>query len=174
MAAVCEETSDMRTIASLSNRHVYSAGAHRRRERRVFVTAVLAALRPETGELELVRAGHNPPLLVRAGGEISFLKPSGLAFGMADAGTFDPKLGVETVVLAPGDLVLLYSDGITEAMDREAGQFSEERLIANLREPADAATLCARIVDAVNAFAAGAPQHDDMSLVVVRRTPFPG
>jgi serine phosphatase RsbU (regulator of sigma subunit) len=174
LSAVCEQTSDVRTIASLSNRHVYSAGAHRRRERRVFVTAVLAALRPETGELELVRAGHNPPLLVRAGGEVSFLKPSGLAFGMADAGTFDPKLGVETVVLAPGDFVLLYSDGITEAMDRQEDQFSEERLIASLREPADAATLCARIVDAVNAFAAGAPQHDDMSLVVVRRTPVSG
>jgi len=76
--------------------------------------------------------------------------------------------------LAPGDLVLLYSDGITEAMDRTEAQFSEERLIAALREPAgaanDAAALCARIVDAVNAFAAGAPQHDDMTLVAIRRT----
>jgi serine phosphatase RsbU (regulator of sigma subunit) len=170
LAAICEETGDVRSIASLSNRQVYSAGAHRRRERRVFVTAVLAALRPETGEMELVRAGHNPPLLVRAGGEISFLKPAGIAFGMAGAGTFDPRLGVETVVLAPGDLVLLYSDGITEAMDRTEAQFSEERLIAALREPAGAAELCARIVDAVNAFAAGAPQHDDMTLVAVRRT----
>lgn len=170
LAAICEETGDVRSIASLSNRQVYAAGAHRRRERRVFVTAVLAALRPETGEMELVRAGHNPPLLVRAGGEISFLKPAGIAFGMADAGAFDPRLGVETVVLAPGDLVLLYSDGITEAMDRTETQFSEERLIAALREPAGAAGLCARIVDAVNAFAAGAPQHDDMTLVAVRRT----
>lgn len=170
LAAVCEETSDVHTIASLSNRHVYSAGAHRRREGRVFVTAALAALRPETGELELVRAGHNPPLLVRSGGETSFLKPSGLAFGMAAAGTFDPRLGVETVVLAPGDLILLYSDGITEAMNLEADQFSEERLVAALSEPGDAVTICARIVDAVNAFAAGAPQHDDMTLVVVRRT----
>jgi sigma-B regulation protein RsbU (phosphoserine phosphatase) len=59
-------------------------------------------------------------------------------------------------------------------MDRQEDQFSEERLIASLREPADAAALCARIVDAVNAFAAGAPQHDDMSLVVVRRTPVSG
>ena len=170
LAAICEETADLRTIASLSNRHVYSAGAHRRRERRVFVTAVLAALRPETGEMELVRAGHNPPLLVRAGGEISFLKPAGLAFGMAAGGTFDPRFGVETVVLEPGDLVLLYSDGITEAMDRREAQFSEERLIAAMREPANAAELCARIVGAVNAFAAGAPQHDDMTLVAIRRT----
>jgi len=174
LAAVCEETSDVRNIAALCNRQVYSAGAHRRRERRVFVTAVLAALRPGTGEMELVRAGHNPPLLVRAGGEISFLKPAGLAFGMAGAGAFDPRLGAETVVLAPGDLVLLYSDGITEAMDRTEAQFSEERLIAALSAPADApndaAALCARIVDAVNAFAAGAPQHDDMTLVAIRRT----
>ncbi len=173
LAAVCEETSDLRTIASLSNRHVYSAGAHRKRERRVFVTAALAALRPETGELELVRAGHNPPLLVRAGGETSFLKPSGLAFGMAPGGTFDPRLGVEALTLEPGDLLVLYSDGITEAMDREEDQFSEDRLVAVLREPGhaaeSAAALCARIVDAVNGFAAGAPQHDDMSLVVVRR-----
>jgi serine phosphatase RsbU (regulator of sigma subunit) len=170
LAAICEETADVRTIASLSNRHVYSAGAHKRRERRVFVTAVLAALRPETGEMELVRAGHNPPLLARAGGKISFLKPAGLAFGMASGGTFDPIFGVETVMLKPGDLVLLYSDGITEAMDRTEEQFSEERLIAALREPAGAAELCTRIVDAVNAFAAGAPQHDDMTLVAVRRT----
>jgi serine phosphatase RsbU (regulator of sigma subunit) len=170
LAAVCEETSDVRVIASLMNRHVYSAGAHRKRERRVFVTAILAALQPDTGELQLIRAGHNPPLLVRANGETSFLKPSGLALGMAAPGTFDPRLSAESVKLAPGDLLLLYSDGITEAMDRETQQFSEERLVATVIEPAGAAALCARIVDAVNAFAAGEAQHDDMSLVVVRRT----
>ncbi len=89
---------------------------------------------------------------------------------MAAARVFDPRLGRETVTLAPGDLLLLYSDGITEAMDREQDQFGEERLAEALREPADSATVCARIVDAVNAFAAGAPQHDDMTLVVIRRT----
>ncbi len=170
LASVCEETSDVERIASLSNLHIYAAGTRGRRDRRVFVTAVLAALRPETGEIELVRAGHNPPLLVRNADGISFLKPSGIAFGMAAARVFDPRLGRETVVLAPGDLLLLYSDGITEAMDREQDQFGEERLVEALREPADSATLCARIVDAVNTFAAGAPQHDDMTLVVIRRT----
>ncbi len=75
LASVCEETSDVERIASLSNLHIYSAGTRGKRDRRVFVTAALAALRPETGEVELVRAGHNPPLLARAGGEISFLKP---------------------------------------------------------------------------------------------------
>ena len=170
LAAVCEETSDVQSIASLSNRHIYSAGARGRRDRRVFVTAVLAALRPETGEIELVRAGHNPPLLVRASGEVSFLKPSGLAFGMAAPGVFDPRLGRESVVLAPGDCLLLYSDGITEAMDREQGQFGEERLIEALREPADSASICTRIMEAVNAFAAGAPPHDDATLVVICRT----
>jgi serine phosphatase RsbU (regulator of sigma subunit) len=170
LAAVCEETSDMQRIAALANRHIYSAGARGRRDRRVFVTAVLAALRPETGEIELVRAGHNPPLLVRCGGEVTFLKPSGIAFGMAGPVVFDPRLGREIVVLEPGDLLLLYSDGITEAMDREQAQFGEERLIEALREPADSAAICARIVDAVNAFAAGAPRHDDMTLVVILRT----
>lgn len=171
LAAVCEETSDVQSIASLSNRHIYSAGARGKRDRRVFVTAALAALRPETGEIELVRAGHNPPLLVRAGGEVSFLKPSGLAFGMAAPGVFDPRLGRESVVLEPGDVLLLYSDGITEAMDREQEQFGEERLIEALREPGDSATICTRIMDAVNAFAAGAPPHDDATLVVLCRRP---
>ncbi|MDR3717577.1 MAG: PP2C family protein-serine/threonine phosphatase [Bryobacteraceae bacterium] len=170
LAAVCEETSDVQRIAALANRHIYSAGARGKRDRRVFVTAALAALRPESGEIELARAGHNPPLLVRSGGEIAFLKPSGIAFGMAGPVVFDPHLGRETVVLEPGDLLLLYSDGITEAMDREQAQFGEERLVEALREPADSAAICARIVDAVNAFAAGAPQHDDMTLVVIRRT----
>jgi len=170
LAAVCEETSDVRRIASLSNQHIYSAGTRGRRDRRVFVTAVLAALRPETGEVEMVRAGHNPPLLVRRGGEFTFLKPSGIAFGMAVPRVFDPRLGRETVVLEAGDVLLLYSDGITEAMDREQDQFGEERLIAALLEPADSAAICARIVDAVDTFAAGAPQHDDMTLVVIRRT----
>ena len=170
LASVCEETSDVERIASLSNLHIYSAGTRGKRDRRVFVTAALAALRPETGEVELVRAGHNPPLLARMGGEVSFLKPSGLAFGMAPARVFDPRLGRETVVLAPGDLLLLYSDGITEAMDREQDQFGEDRLVEALREPSDSTTVCARIVDAVAAFAAGAPQHDDMTLVVIRRT----
>jgi len=170
LAAACEEAADVQRIAALANRHIYSAGARGRHDRRVFVTAVLAALRPETGEIELTRAGHNPPLLVRANGEIRFVKPSGIAFGMAGPAVFDPRLGCETVTLAPGDLLLLYSDGITEAMDRDQDQFGEERLIAALREPAGAAALCATIVDAVNAFADGAPRHDDMTLVVIRRT----
>jgi sigma-B regulation protein RsbU (phosphoserine phosphatase) len=55
-------------------------------------------------------------------------------------------------------------------MDREQSEFGEERLVEALREPGDSAAICARIVDAVNAFAAGAPQHDDMTLVVIRRT----
>jgi sigma-B regulation protein RsbU (phosphoserine phosphatase) len=107
---------------------------------------------------------------VRADGECSFLKPSGLAFGLSGAGTFDSRLALETISLEAGDLLALYSDGISEAMDREEAEFGEYRLAEVLKQPAEASALCTRVIEAVRTFANGAPQHDDMTLVIVRRT----
>jgi serine phosphatase RsbU (regulator of sigma subunit) len=169
LAAVCEQTAELERIAALLNRHLYAAGGRGRGQRKVFVTAALAALRPESGAVEIARAGHNPPLLVRADGQTAFLKPSGLAFGMVPPAVFDPRLNLQTVTLERGDALVLYSDGISEGMDREQEQFGEERLIETLREPGSAQALCGGIIEAVRDFAAGAAQHDDMTLVVIKR-----
>jgi len=170
LAAICEEASEPARIAMLANRNIHAAGGRGRGQRKVFITAALAALRPESGEVEIVRAGHNPPLLANASDGMSFVKPSGLAFGLVGPGLFDPRLTSQKVSLAPGATLVLYSDGITEAMDREGNLFGEERLAETLRAPSSARELCTRIVEAVNTFVGGAAQHDDMTLVVVRRT----
>ena len=117
-----------------------------------------------------MRAGHNPPLLARMGGEVSFLKPSGLAFGKAPARVFDVCVwGGRPSCLCWGDLLLLYSDGINLGMDREQDQFGEDRLVEHCAshriQPRFAQESCTPSPPS----AAGAPQHDDMTLVPPRR-----
>jgi sigma-B regulation protein RsbU (phosphoserine phosphatase) len=90
---------------------------------------------------------------------------------MASSTLFDPLLCSETVTLQPGDTLVLYSDGIPEAMDPESGQFGEERMVASLRAAAgeSASAQCSALVERAKEFARGAAQHDDMTLVVLRR-----
>ena len=169
LAAICEETGDLSLIAELCNRHIYAAGGRGTAQRKVFVTAALAALEPASGEIEIARAGHNPPLLLRASGAAEYLMPAGLAFGLVPTGVFRPRLKLQSLRLEPGDTLILYSDGITEAMNLDEEQFEEGRLMDVCRQPGDSAELCARIVAAVQSFAGAAPQHDDMTIVVLKR-----
>ena len=137
-------------------------------ESSMFVTAFYLAL-GEDGGIEFVNAGHNPPLLVRANGETEWLAQE----------VHGPVLGVlpdvawrqETARLAPGDTLVLYTDGITEAINADMDAFGEERLVETVQayHTAPVRDLSARIVEAVNDFAAGQPQFDDMTLVVLRR-----
>jgi sigma-B regulation protein RsbU (phosphoserine phosphatase) len=116
------------------------------------------------GELELVNAGHCPPLLVR-GGEVEEIAPTGLPLGVATGMPY----GSRRLRLSPGDRLVLYSDGLTEALDASGSPYGEERLFAILRrstqlEPGDA---IATILSDLSAFLAGAPRSDDLTLMIV-------
>ena len=133
-----------------------------------FATAFLGFLSAETGKLRYASAGHDPSILVRAGGEVELLMPTGMPLGLMPEATYSAS----QTTLEAGDTLVLYTDGITEASNPEDEMFERERLIEICREhraeaPAD---LAASIEEAVDAFVAGCPYLDDRTLVIVHRS----
>jgi serine phosphatase RsbU (regulator of sigma subunit) len=132
-----------------------------------FITFFFSVLDPKTGDLAFANAGHNPPIVMRASGESEMLDDGGPVLGVLPLARY----GERRAHLDPGDMLVLYSDGVTEATNHAYDEFGEQRLIEVLRchrkEPA------AEIVEAVTAavaeFAAGAPPADDITLVVAKR-----
>jgi serine phosphatase RsbU (regulator of sigma subunit)/pSer/pThr/pTyr-binding forkhead associated (FHA) protein len=132
-----------------------------------YVTFFLASLDPATGRLDYVNAGHNPPLLVRAGGEVEKLTEGGLVLGMFDTYGYDGG----TVEMRRGDTLVVYSDGVTETWDPGGEEFGEERLVAlAVRERAlGAEELQDAIIREIERFEEGARATDDRTLVVLKR-----
>jgi sigma-B regulation protein RsbU (phosphoserine phosphatase) len=137
-----------------------------------YVTAILLALDPGTGRCSYVNAGHTEGLLVRADGAIEVLPPTGFALGLFP-GTSYGEGGFD---LNPGDVVALYSDGVTEAFNPAEEEFGTARLMATLRRSrgASAEEIVNVVLAEIDAFATGLPQHDDLTLMVVRRELEPG
>ena len=133
----------------------------------MFVTAALARLDPAGRTLTLCSAGHNPVLLVRAGGaEAEQLGSHGTPMGFLGGARY----GRSERPLSSGDLVVLYTDGVTEATRADAEMFGEERLVEVVRRHArgTADEVLAAVLDAVGAFRGRETQEDDVSLMVVR------
>jgi len=134
-----------------------------------FITLFLGAVDPAGGELRFANAGHNPPFLFRQDGEVLTLKDGGPVLGLFAGMRYDEfRCG-----LGPGDLLLLYSDGVTEAVNLAGEEFGEERLIdlVKSRAGASAAAIVAEIQTAVEQWAAGQPASDDITVVAARRVP---
>jgi sigma-B regulation protein RsbU (phosphoserine phosphatase) len=144
------------------NRHILASSAANK-----FITLLMAELDAATGELTFVNAGHNPGLVVRVGGEVERLDSGGLPVGLLPGSRYQGG----SITLAPGDLLCLYSDGITECVSPEDEELGEERLIELLRSVASepVAEIVARVDREVTDFAAGQDQFDDQTLVLVRR-----
>ena len=143
----------------------------------LFVTVFYGILDPAAHTLTYCNAGHNPPCLLTApvGYQVQALGPTGGALGIADDWTWEQR----TVRLAPGDTLVLYSDGITEAQNAEMSLFGEERLRqviqAHLGSPGSKTARAQDLLDAVLAevrvHAGGAAQSDDITLMVLAREP---
>jgi phosphoserine phosphatase RsbU/P len=153
-------------IAELANQ--MSAAVFRSSDPGRFVTGVVGVLDTGSGSLRYVNAGHPPPCLVSRGGEITSLEATGVPFGVLPA--FKYEAG-ETVV-APGDLLAVFSDGIPEAQ-RGDEFFDDARVHEALREAAKAPNLAAArrgIVERVDAFSSGSGRSDDLTLFLARRS----
>lgn len=133
-----------------------------------YATFFYGELDPATRRLTYVNAGHNAPMLFRAGGTLERLPATGPVVGLVEAGRFEQK----SVEVARGDLLIVYSDGISEAMNRRDEEWGESLLAAAATAafPCEAQSLIDKLFVAADAFADGAMQHDDMTLVVVRMT----
>jgi sigma-B regulation protein RsbU (phosphoserine phosphatase) len=148
------------------NRHVRESSTPNK-----FITLLTAELDWAAHRLTYINAGHNPGLVLAWDGAVRHLPASGLPLGMFDAVSYQPG----SVELGPGDLVCLYSDGITEASDTLGQEFGSERLAELLRAHRDE-TLpeVVRAIDAaVTAHAQGEPQGDDQTVVLIRRAASP-
>jgi serine phosphatase RsbU (regulator of sigma subunit) len=134
-----------------------------------FVTFCVAALTPDSGEIAYCNAGHNPPLLLRAGGTHEYLSPTGPIIGISAQFTY----GEITCRMLPGDILALYSDGVTEACDPvHEEEFGEERLLRALISNSHSApaSIIDAIVGEIAAFTGNAPLSDDVTLVVLKRS----
>ncbi len=134
-----------------------------------FVSLFYGVLDPSSGNLTYCNAGHNPPFLVRASGKIDRLPSSGTILGIFP----DLAYEVSTARLEPGDVLTLFSDGVTEENNPSGEEFGESRLAQVLLEKGrgPAAGLVDGIRQAVLSWAAGAPAADDVTVVVARRLP---
>jgi sigma-B regulation protein RsbU (phosphoserine phosphatase) len=139
-----------------------------------FVTFFLAHLDPESGAIRYVNAGHNPPLLVRANGEVELLHEGGMVLGLMEGAPY-----VEgACVFDQGDTLVVYSDGVTETWNAADEEFGEENLADVILKGrgGDAAALQKAILDELEIFSDGAKSTDDRTLIVVKRgrSPAPG
>jgi len=130
----------------------------------MFVTLFLGILNIRTGELAYANGGHNPPYLLRAGGEVTTLEMTGgVALGVVENFAFQSR----HVTLAPGDALFLYTDGVTEAMNAQDELYGEERLVPVLERLRDAPMkgLIEGVTVSIQAFTRGAPQTDDITMM---------
>jgi sigma-B regulation protein RsbU (phosphoserine phosphatase) len=133
---------------------------------RHLITAFLAELDTATRSLTWVNAGHNPPILLRSGGALEYLKDGGLPLGAFTASRYESGRSE----LHNGDSLCIYTDGVIEAVDESGAEYGEERfarLVAGLGN-ADAAASLTRIFESVDRFAGAAPQYDDITCLILR------
>ncbi len=157
---------DMQTplseMALKLNTIVYNASTSDR-----FITFFIAILNPQNGELEIVNAGHNPPLILRKDNTIEKIDAGGVAFGMFDMGLpFDG----EKIILEKGERLFIFSDGIPEAMDKDENEYSDERLDDYfINNKLSSNEFINSIVKDVKAHANGEQQSDDITAIYLIR-----
>jgi serine phosphatase RsbU (regulator of sigma subunit)/pSer/pThr/pTyr-binding forkhead associated (FHA) protein len=141
-----------------------NAGLFRRAIEARFLTAFYGIMHPD-GSLTYTNAGHNPPILVTRTG-IKRLEAGGVVLGLFEGATFDQ----ETLVLAPGDLLLAFSDGVTEAMNAAGDEFGDEHLVdlMNGRHGHEPQAVLDDLMKEVKAFCGDALQSDDVTMMAVR------
>lgn len=155
--------SDLAGLMKQINSLVYEASTSNR-----YATFFYAQYEPATRKLTYVNAGHNPPFLIRKSGEVVRLEEGGAVVGMLPSILVNYKQG--EIELQTGDLLVGYTDGISEAMNPQEDEWSEDAMLEELKKVHEkpAVEILPYIVACADEFASGAKQHDDMTMIVVK------
>ena len=164
-AAVQLETNEPRKLGDVArhlNKELYALQDDAR-----FVTVLLGELEPRSGRLKYINCGHNPALLVRGdGGKTIWLHASCTPVGMSP----EMNCSLEEITLAPGDIMVWYTDGLTDASNRDAKEFGTERLLESVRvhSGGSAREICDDLWRDVAAFTQRDSLDDDLTLMVIK------
>jgi phosphoserine phosphatase RsbU/P len=133
---------------------------------RRFTTAFLAEYVPSTRTLTYINAGHNNPMLRRAGGQFERLEAGGIPLGILDIATYETA----SVTLAPGDWLVIFTDGVIEAINDGDEEYGENRLIQriNLGMNLTPAQMLQQVMADLDAFVGSTPQHDDITCMLIK------
>ena len=163
-----DETISPRLVLNKVNKLLY-----RNIEKNSFVSMFYAVLDTQKKDITFARAGHNPGIMInQKDGSNQELNTDGIALGLEEGAVFNRTLKEHTITLAVGDTLVFYTDGFTEAMNRHKEEFGEERLIRLISEHRH---LCSQdlievLVKNIKGFTKEMPQHDDMTIVVIKLT----
>jgi len=169
-AAVQLETNETRKLSDVANqlnKELFTLQDEGR-----FVTVLLGELDPRSGQLKYINCGHNPALLVRGdGGDAVWLDASCTPLGMS------PEMdgALEEITLAPGDIMVWYTDGLTEASDQDAKEFGTKRLLESVRlhSGGTAREICDQLWREVAAFTQRDSLDDDLTVMVIKMKSVP-
>jgi sigma-B regulation protein RsbU (phosphoserine phosphatase) len=149
-------------ILSLVNTELSTGNDHG-----TFVTTFLGVMNIRTGEISYVNAGHNPPLILKQNGQATFLESErNIALGLNEDFTFKPN----EYTLKPGETIFLYTDGVTEAFNKQDELYSAEKLqkeLSNLDQDS-AKGIVSCILNSVKAFSTDVPQSDDITIFALK------
>ena len=132
-----------------------------------FVTLFATALDTGSGKIQFINAGHNPPLIGRADGTVEQLASGGFPLGIIEMAEYE----IGETTLNPGDSLVIYSDGVSEAANLQEEEYGIERLSEVIKQniKRSAAGLRDKIESSVSTFTRAAPANDDITLVIVKR-----
>jgi sigma-B regulation protein RsbU (phosphoserine phosphatase) len=139
----------------------------------MFISMAYLILDHERDGITLARAGHDAPLLYKRQSQtVSTIKPPGMVVGIDSGNVFDRLTTDFTVPLERDDCLVLYTDGVTEALNADGDEFGLDRMIQSVRASATdgAQTIVKRIIEDVRNFTGSLPQNDDITLIAIRKT----
>jgi sigma-B regulation protein RsbU (phosphoserine phosphatase) len=139
----------------------------------MFISMAYLILDHARASVTLARAGHDAPLLYRAASqELTLLKPPGLVLGIDSGSVFDRLANDFAVPLERDDCLILYTDGVTEALDKEGNEFGFERMMQSVRASAmrGAPAIIEKVIEDLRGFVGSTPQNDDITLIAIRKT----
>jgi len=133
----------------------------------MFVTIFYGILNTRTGEVDYCNGGHNPPYVLRADGRVEAAETTG---GLVLGAMKNTAYKAKKIILQAGDGIFLFTDGVTEAMDRNNEQFTEARLEENLKQWPNTPLpdFVRNVIEAVKTFSSGAQQADDITILALR------
>lgn len=137
---------------------------------RMFVTITYAILDPAARTVTWARAGHNPSIIYnRATGSLTEVRPAGMVVGMKSGPLFAKTITEEVTELRSGDLVVVYTDGLTETMNRQQEEYGTDRLFEAIKDHSDSdmETMLDRLMDSVRSFRASSEAQDDVTLLAL-------